>query len=415
MAGRLLSRLTGRRVPPRLFLHIGAMKTGTTFIQELLEANRHELKEAGYLFPGEHFSDLTNAVRDLLFSSDDAEVQEQTSGKWAQLVDEIVSFEGKATILSMEFLSFTDAEGAARVLDSFPGHEVHVILTVRDAERAIPAQWQTSTRNGAKVTFPKFVQGTRRVVEGKQSGGRGVRIFQRTQGIPRMLETWTPLVGPERLHVITVPPSGSDPALLWKRFARVVGVRPTKAGVLPSVANVSLGHPSSELLRRVNLELGEVQPVDYWIVVKSQLARRVLGDRSDEERPVRLHRPGVAMARQWNGVVREAISQHGVRLVGSLDELPVEPPGPDLPKELYRPTERELLAAAGTAYAGMLDFREELATQAGQPLPDRAPQPDWDALDEPVDAAVTDVVALVRECMRLRRLVAAQERENDVS
>src|SRR5689334_13366875 len=204
MAGRLLARLTGRRRTPRLYLHIGAMKTGTTFLQDLFEANRQELKAAGYLFPGEQFSDISLAVRDLLFSSDDTEVQEQTQGKWPRLVDEIVSFQGKAAILSMEFLSFTDSEGARRAIDSFPDHEVHVILTVRDAERAIPAQWQTSTRNGAKVTLPKFVQGTRQVVRGRRQEGRGARIFQRTQGIPRMLETWTPLVGPERLHVITV-------------------------------------------------------------------------------------------------------------------------------------------------------------------------------------------------------------------
>lgn len=415
MAGRLLARVTGRRVPPRVYLHIGAMKTGTTFLQDLLEANREDLKKAGYLFPGEQFSDISHAVRDLLFSSDDAEVQEQTRGKWARLVDEIVSFDGKAAIISMEFLSFADAEGAARVLDSFPGHEVHVVLTVRDAERAIPAQWQTSMRNGSKVTLPKFVQGTRQVVRGKESSAKGARIFQRTQGIPRMLETWTPLVGPKRMHVITVPPSGSDPALLWQRFAKVVGVRPKAAGVLPSAANPSLGHASSELLRRVNKELGDVLPVDYWIVIKSQLARRVLGGRAGEEHPVRLHRPGVALAREWNGAVREAISQHGVRLVGSLDELPVEPPEADLPKQLYRPSEEELLAAAGTAYAGMIDFREELATQAGEPLPERSPQPDWVAMEEPVDAAVADVVSLVRECMELRRTVAAQAEEDEVS
>ena len=413
MASRLLARATGRRVPPRVFLHIGAMKTGTTFLQDLLEANREDLKKAGYLFPGEQFSDISHAVRDLLFSSDDAEVQEQTRGKWDRLVEEIASFDGKAAIVSMEFLSFADAEGAARVLDSFAGHEIHVILTVRDAERAIPAQWQTSMRNGAKVTLPKFVQGARQVRQGKTGDGRGARIFQRTQGIPRMLETWTPLVGQKRLHVITVPPSGSDPALLWERFAKVVGVRPRAAGVLPSAANPSLGHPSSELLRRVNKELGDVLPVDYWIVIKSQLARRVLGGRAGEERPVRLHRPGVVLAREWNGVVREAISQHDVRLVGSLDELPVDPPDPDLPKQLYRPTEDELLAAAGTAYSGMTDFREELATQAGRPLPERTPQPDWAATEEPVAAAVADVVALVRECMELRRAVAARTAAED--
>ena len=404
MRGHRLARITGRRAPRRLYLHISAMKTGTTFLQDLLHANRSQLKTAGFLFPGTQFSDLSDAVREILFDGEDLEVREQVRGKWSRLVEEIRSFEGKAAIVSMEFLSFADPEGAARVIASFPDHEIHVILTVRDAERAIPAQWQTSMRNGSKVTLPRFVQGARQVREGRQPpSGRASYIFQRTQGIPRMLDTWTPLVGAGRVHVVTVPPSGSDPTLLWRRFAKVVGVRPAKASTMPAAANPSLGHPSSELLRRVNKELGRVPTLDYWAVIKAQLARRILGGRAAEEPPVRLHRPGVALARRWNRIVRQSIEEHGVHLVGSLDDLPIEPPEPDLPTKLYRPSDSELLAAAGTAYAGLLELRDRLCAEADVPLRPRTPEPEWTSADDPVDAAVADVVALVRECMALHR------------
>ncbi len=402
MPSSLLDRVLRRR-SPRVYLHIGAMKTGTTYLQSLLGANRAELEAAGVLFPGQKFTDQSRAVREILFEVKDPLVRARTRGKWAALVAQVRAHRGRSAILSMEFLSFADTEKATKVVESFEGLDVHVILTVRDAERAIPAQWQTSARNGSRVTYQKFVRGARYVRHGKHAPrGRGSHLFERTQGIPRMLEVWVPLVGPKNVHVITVPPSGSDPALLWQRFAKVVKVKPKVAQRMPEAANPSLGHASSELLRRVNKVLGKVPPVDYWKVVKGQLARGILGARAGQERPVRLHRGGVRLARQWNGVVREAIQEHGVDLVGSLDELPLGPPDADLPKKLYKPSEEEILDAATTAYAGMLRLREEYSARAGLPAPERPAQPDWRAAEEPVDAAVADVVALVRECMELR-------------
>ena len=43
--------MRGRK--PVVFLHIGAMKTGTTFLQQLMSANKEDLLKAGFLFPGD--------------------------------------------------------------------------------------------------------------------------------------------------------------------------------------------------------------------------------------------------------------------------------------------------------------------------------------------------------------------------
>ena len=37
----------------RVYLHIGAPKTGTTYLQEVLFTNRARLAEHGVLYPGE--------------------------------------------------------------------------------------------------------------------------------------------------------------------------------------------------------------------------------------------------------------------------------------------------------------------------------------------------------------------------
>ena len=402
MADRLRT-LVSRRSRPRLYLHVGAMKTGTTYLQRLMEASRSDLAAQGVLFPGRTWNDQHLGVREILFDSDDPEVNAKTQGRWDALVKEVHDHPGRASVISMEYLSYVEEERARKVLDSFDGFEVHVILGIRDAEGGLPAQWHTAVTNGSRLTLQKLVRGARYVRQGEHSPtGRGSHLFQRTQGIPRMLETWTPLVGPERMHVLTVPPGGSDPALLWERFADIIDVQPEQASLPTSVANQSLGHCSTELVRRINRTLGPVPPVDYWQVVRDRFAYGPLRARSDQEPPIRLHRPGVRLAREWNGVVRDAVTEHGVQVSGTLEDLPVGGVDPNLPTRLYSPTADELLAAADAAYDGLRDLRIELSAGAGEPAPPRVEHGAWETAPDPVEAAVAEIVGQLRDCIALR-------------
>ena len=406
---------------PTIFLHIGAMKTGTTYLQDLMALNREALAEAGYLFPGERWADQSRAVRDVLgFSDADPVARAEMQGMWAKVSDEMLAHRGKASILSMEFLSFADEEQAARVAESLSRADVHVVLTVRDTASTIPAQWQTSCRNGGRIPLPKFISGVGATVRNDpHAQGRAVRMFQRTQGVVRMLDVWVPVVGADRVHVVTVPPRGSDPDLLWNRFAEVVGVRPEVCVDRAVDSNPSLGHASTELLRLVNSRLGKVSYFDYTRTVKRQLARGILVPRAPLERKVRLNRRGLAYAARWNEQIRSAIEARGVHVAGSLEELPVAGPGPDAPKALDRPSPDELLAAAATARDGLLTWADELraavgsghfdGSQLGRTVPagGSTPPDRWSAAPDPLATAVSDVTEHVRTCMELRRAVRA--------
>jgi hypothetical protein len=398
------------------------MKTGTTFLQALMEANKKAMASAGFLFPGHKWSDQSRAVREVLdFEVTDPRGPGDSSGMWEELSAQMLGHDGVASVLSMEFLSYADSERARRVVESFDGAEVHVILTVRDAASAIPAQWQTSCRNGAKVPLRKFVQGVGALLGDDPEHRGGARIFQRTQGVDRMLDVWVPLVGRKHVHVVTLPPRGSDPDVLWHRFAGVVGIDPSVCPDRTVDTNPSLGFASTELLRRVNAELGKVEYFDYTRSVKRQLARGALGSRAHLESPVPLHRQGRRFAARWNRRVREAVERHGVELVGTLDDLPVTPPDPDVPKALTMPSTEELLEAAATGVDGLRSWSEMLHraqedgvgsaafkalaidladphTAAPATSPDR-----WSGDQDPVAAAVRELVASLRGCIELRR------------
>jgi hypothetical protein len=401
------------------------MKTGTTYLQDLMQANRRELADAGFLFPGDRWADQSLAVQDVLgFGADDPRALAATRGRWAAMASEMLEHRGTASILSMEFLSFADTDAAERVVTSLADADVHVVLTVRDAARTIPAQWQTACRNGGKVPYRRFVYGVRAALDPDQeAGGRAAQMFRRTQGVTRMLDVWVPLVGKNRVHVVTVPPPGSDPKLLWRRFAEVVGVPPEVAVRPVPNNNTSLGHASTELLRLVNAEIGKIPRLDYIAVIKGPLARKILGTRATQEAPLRLHRRGHAFAARWNGRVRASFAAHDVHVVGDLDDLPTARPAPDLPKTLAQPGDRELLAAAATARDGLHEYLDHLRVtlETRDPGPQKPAQTfdpsgdwstttakHWDAHAEPVAAAVAELAEIIREGVSLARRIDEQ-------
>ena len=104
------------------------------------------------------------------------------------------------------------------------------------------------------------------------------RRYRASQDLPDVLARWGATLPPSRVHVVCCPPPDADPALLWQRFAGVVGFDPDAfppAG--PDSANPSLGTTEIDLLRRVNVALDKrlVQP-DYGQVVKQLYAQELL-------------------------------------------------------------------------------------------------------------------------------------------
>lgn len=409
---------------PVIFLHIGAMKTGTSFLQQLLATNKENLANGGYLFPGEDWKEQARAARDILgIGMQDDKLRRQCAGVWDKLASQMANHEGKGSIFSMEFLSFADARGAASAVESLTsrGAEVHVILTVRDAIRTLPAQWQTDSRSGGLVSWPEFARSARFAKEkrGREPGRSGARVFQRTQGVPRMLKAWGSAVQPGHLHVITVPPSGSDKMLLWERFAEAVGLDPALCSKPVRRSNTSLGQASAELMRRINGHLGQIPITEYRPTLTRHLATQVLAKRSKLEAHAKLDAETLQFAADWNRRAREAILASGAHLVGDLDDLPV-----DVPAELTAvaagslddPDDNEILDAAVTAWDGLhvlVDKRvralrklhgdnlvlDPAATAPWQPVTsDR-----WSGAREPVSAAVAELTDVIRVAIDLQR------------
>ena len=399
------------------------MKTGTTFLQTLMFDNREQLAAAGILFPGKTWARQVRAVQDVLYPKHkDPRIRAGASGVWDALAEEMRSHRGTAAVLSMEFLSFADAQQVDRVVTSLEPADVHVILTVRDATATIPAQWQTTVRSGQTISWPDFTRGIRKATGVQGRLGRftdpALVKFRRTQDIARMLETWGRTVPPERLHVVTVPPPGASRRLLWERFAHVIGLDPEVCASGPA-ANESLGYPSAEVLRRVNAALGPLPASDYNATLRQHLARGILAPRSTQERRARLDRETLEFGLEWNRRTRAAVRDAGAQVVGDLEELPTtatQRHESEIEDAQPPPTDDELLAAAATAVEGMRDLvarRARRARNRGLDVnmsphdhPPATPET-WARSGDPVAAAVADIAELCRTSIDLQRRLRA--------
>lgn len=223
-------------------LHIGAFKTGTSFIQKVLMDGRGELAELGVLWPGSDWQSVVQGVQGL---RDNRKVPFE---KWTDLVGEIDRWHGDSVVLSMEFLSLLSDEQVATCVESLGQHRLRVVLTARDLGRQIPAQWQESVQNASSWAYRDYVDGLTSMAPMTNRYGRH---FWNKQDFAALLKPWSRHVPPADLIVVTVPPSGAPKGLLWERFCESVGIPADRFDSATS-ANESLGAASAEVMRYVS-------------------------------------------------------------------------------------------------------------------------------------------------------------------
>jgi hypothetical protein len=314
---------------PKVFLHIGEPKTGTTFLQQVMWGNRAALAAQGVALPGHHPQDHYRASQDLrgleTLPSDPAGAW---AGEW-----EILAGQAKrapaAAVISHELFSAADAGQAERALRSLQPAEVHVILTVRDMATLLPAEWQESVKHRSIRGWEDWLGDV--IDRESRDPGRRRWWFWCVHDTLAILDTWSRRVPPERVHVIITPPRGSASGLLWERFASVLGIDPARADLSLARANTSLDVAEIEFLRRLNQELPpDVPDWFYMWRVKEGIAHRA-APRSGGGRLV-LPADRDAWAKEQAEALIAGLGDAGYDLVGDLGELRPRPaiePGVD--------------------------------------------------------------------------------------
>lgn len=347
----------GRGRDQVVYLHLGTPKSGTTYLQNVMWRNRERLRKQGVLYPGDAYPAHYWATLDLQEADHLGHNYPEVPGAWERLVAEARRWRG-TTVISHELLTRSTAEQAEQALSDLAFAEVHLVLTVRDLVRQIPAAWQETVKNRFGVPFSVFVEQLR---DPEGSEGDHGRAFWRMQDLVGILDRWAggiPGVPPERVHIVTVPSGGGPQDLLWRRFAEVIGVDPEQIPPPPVEANSSIGAAETAFLRRLNRRLkGRIDWPTYERLIKHHLVPKVLGGRKAARRIV-LSGPQLQWAVERNERMLAEIAGRGYHIVGDLSELT---PDSTEPKERHPDdvTADELVDVA-------LDAARGLAESAGR-------------------------------------------------
>jgi hypothetical protein len=158
----------------RVFLHIGAFKTGTTYLQNLFHLNRTRLARAGVIYPecGPHYAQ--HALAALWVNVPEAVRTAAAAGGaehlWQHLADTYAKAPGTLFLSSELFLrageDHVDLEELAARLAPF--EDVRIVYTMRRQAELVQSVWLQLARAGNLLSIHPFV---RHAFEQRNTGG----------------------------------------------------------------------------------------------------------------------------------------------------------------------------------------------------------------------------------------------------
>lgn len=368
----------------RVILHVGAPKSGTTFLQRSMWGRKRELAAVGVRPAGRRARDMFHAAIEVRGTQRFWRLDpDELAGSWERICADALARPApteaedetaarppvQTVVMSHELLAAATADQAASALAALAGAEVHLLYTVRDLSRQVPSEWQERIKNGSTLSFAEF----QHIIDQRFETGDTSNLFWRAHDVIDVADRWAAHLPPEQVHVVTTPAPGSPPDELWRRFATVVGfdadeIEPRTDKVR---SNETLGAVQVGLLRQVNLTLdGRIPQPGYARFVKRYFSQGPLTQQSSERA-----RCGPALLGHLIDLAHEQVAEihrRGYQVVGDLDDL--VPAADDAPAPDPDDLPDDLVAQAATrAVADLLVVRAEAEPPAAPPPPPPPP------------------------------------------
>lgn len=347
-----------------VYLHVGGPKSGTTFIQQVLEHNAPALAKAGVLVVGPRL-DLIHAAMAVRGDARLDDLPATARGAWDRVAEQVREWRGTSAIVSYELFANASAEQARAALARLEGIEVHVVVTARDLGKAIASSWQEQLKFGLTRPLESWSPPRETAVDSEW----GWRTMQPANVAAR----WGSGLPPEHVHVVTVPAGNAGPDELWHRFASATGLSGVAdLDLTVERANESLGVVEAELLRRVNAGIdGRIRggrQKSLWM--RDLLAHTILAPIGRE--PIGLTAAHVEMATAEAESAIAAITAAGHRVHGDLADLRPATVDGRLPGEVG---DAEVADSAALALADLLVWARESGADVRAHASDRRTAP----------------------------------------
>ncbi len=306
--------------PLQVFFHVGAPKTGTTYLQHVLFQNRDALATHGVLYPYDDRGQPFRSMLDFRAVGWGGSRTGQYAGEWEAVASRTREWPGRSVIISNELLGGSAPERIEAGLASIQPADVHVVFTARDLARQLVSDWQEHIKHKHTVTLEKFVDDL--VELGRDAPEPFGELFWDMHDAAYVLGRWSRFVPPANIHVVTVPHPGAPTDTLWSRFCAVTGLVPGAYDTVTSRANASMGVAETELVRRMNADVQGMAAEVYDPLVRKLLAEEILGGKSPK---LTLPTNRMDWVIERSRTLITALEDAGYRVEGDLRELMPRP------------------------------------------------------------------------------------------
>jgi hypothetical protein len=302
-----------------VWFHIGMPKTGTSYLQSILWANKLRLREQGLLLPLGGQNHHYWAFQSLRGRFSGAEPRIRRSA-WDRLIRAVDAWKEEAFITHELFSQCEEGEsGAALSALTQVSGAVHLVLTVRNLADVLPSAWQQRVKQGESASFDDFMK--------HLDDDAPRHRFSQYQDLRRVLTRWQHGLPDNRIHLVTNPSSDGPNHLLLHRLAEALTLSMDGFELGSARHNRSLGRAETELLRRCNATLprGELEPAIQGML--KSVGERVLGNEGSERLTLRPEHQAWAYVRSRE--VDAFVRQRGYTVHGDLDDLLVPESNPN--------------------------------------------------------------------------------------
>jgi len=340
-----------------LFVHLGCSKTGTSSLQAGMWRSVDAMRAAGVGLPftgrDEHMAQL---VRPLGWQPVEGFVGPTDEARLGRAADRLRSTPGERVLVSNEDLAELTPGSAERLarLAAEAGLDLRLVLTVRGWADQLPSEYQQFLKHRMTLTYPDFVAAVR------DRAGEWAERFWRRQDPVRILDAWSGLVPPEKVHVIGVPSYAKDPDGVFRIMGETVGFDHSVVARPAGALNSSIGVVEAEVWRRVNVALGDRLPRftrEYGASLRLPFERGVLPKLASPR--IGLPDDVVPWLQEHGRDNVATLRERGYVVAGDLDRLV---PDDDAGRPIVVPSEHEVADAAARALADLAVRHNERVT-----------------------------------------------------
>jgi len=303
-------------VSTKVVVHVGTRKSGTSYVQKVLRDSAPQLAAQGVDLTYKrwigHRERQLAPLRHMAETGDDAGARENV----AWMVERFSSMPEITHVLTLEDLAELPPQVADLYMGGLAQFDLHLVVTARHWGVVLPSEWQQNVKERYTGTYTDYLAAVR------ERRGPEAETFLARQDLPSILTRWGHLLPPERVHVLVVPPRPANKDLPLDMFCGLVGLDPAPLIKPRGTINDSLGQDQAEMLRRVNVALGDRLPDrdgDYAHGVREWLTRETLMRSSRSK--VLLPPDYVAWCREESMRQRDAAAAYHV--VGDVADLVV--------------------------------------------------------------------------------------------